>query len=67
MLLDAWTHGPFVFVSSLDVYGAPQQIPIGEDHPLVENAGGYDQGDLTGYAYGKVLCELTEPPHLRWQ
>jgi nucleoside-diphosphate-sugar epimerase len=56
-LLDAWTHGSFVFVSSLDVYGAPQQIPIGEDHPLVESAGSYDQGDLTGYAYGKVLCE----------
>lgn len=57
VLLDAWTHGPFVFVSSLDVYGAPQQIPIGEDHPLVESAASYDQGDLTGYAYGKVLCE----------
>lgn len=44
-------------MSSLDVYGAPQQIPIAEDHPLVESAGSYDQGDLTGYAYGKVLCE----------
>jgi nucleoside-diphosphate-sugar epimerase len=49
--------GPFVFISSLDVYGAPQQIPIAEDHPLVESAGSYDQGEITGYAYGKVLCE----------
>ena len=23
----------------------------------MESAGSYDQGELTGYAYGKVLCE----------
>ncbi len=30
---------PFVFISSLDVYGHSQQIPVTEEHPLVESAG----------------------------
>lgn len=57
VLLDSWGDDPFVFISSLDVYGAPQQIPVTVEHPLVERAGGYEQGEITGYAYGKVLCE----------
>jgi nucleoside-diphosphate-sugar epimerase len=56
-LLAAWQEGAFVFISSLDVYGNPQFVPVTEDHPLVASAEEYDQGGLTGYAYGKVCCE----------
>ena len=48
-LLDSWDRGPFIFVSSLDVYGYAQFTPITEEHPRDE---GY--GD---YAYGKIVCE----------
>jgi len=48
-LLDGWGNGPFIFISSLDVYGYAQFVPITEEHPLNE---GY--GD---YAYGKIVCE----------
>ncbi|MDJ0704645.1 MAG: NAD(P)-dependent oxidoreductase [Leptolyngbyaceae cyanobacterium MO_188.B28] len=48
-LLDAWKEGPFVFVSSVDVYGAPLYLPLDEIHPL--NSTGTDYGD------GKVRCE----------
>jgi nucleoside-diphosphate-sugar epimerase len=48
-LLAAWTSGPFVFLSSLDVYGFAGPGPTGEDAPLDE---GYSD-----YARGKVACE----------
>jgi nucleoside-diphosphate-sugar epimerase len=53
-LLDGWRHGPFVFFSSLDVYGLSQAPLITEDEPLDET--------YTDYATGKVLSErlLTE-------
>ena len=48
-LLDAWRAGPFLFVSSLDVYGVVEGGPIGEEHPLSDHLG--------EYARGKIVCE----------
>jgi len=47
-LLAGWTRGPFVFISSLDVYGLASGS-ITESSPLSESYG--------DYALGKVLCE----------
>ncbi|MCB0108977.1 MAG: NAD(P)-dependent oxidoreductase [Caldilineaceae bacterium] len=49
VLLDNWRQGPFVFISSLDVYGLTEENPIDEARPLRE-----DYGD---YGRGKVLAE----------
>ena len=48
-LLDAWRAGPFLFISSLDVYGVVEGGPIGEEHPLADHLG--------EYARGKIVCE----------
>ena len=48
-LLDGWRAGPFVFVSSLDVYGFVGDAPVTEEHPLSETYGDYGRG--------KVICE----------
>jgi len=48
-LLDGWQDGPFVLISSVDVYGAPEYLPLDEDHPL--NSTG------TNYGINKVRCE----------
>jgi nucleoside-diphosphate-sugar epimerase len=51
-LLDGWRQGPFVFISSLDVYGLPRAEiaeAITEDAPLSES--------FNDYASGKVACE----------
>jgi len=48
-LLDAWDEGAFVFISSVDVYGHAQYVPIDEDHPLDET--------YSGYGWGKVRCK----------
>lgn len=48
-LLAGWEAGPFVFVSSLDVYGFAGPGPVTEDTPLRE--------DFTDYGRGKVVCE----------
>ena len=48
-LLDGWHAGPFVFVSSLDVYGFVGAAPVTEDQPLSETYGDYGRG--------KVICE----------
>lgn len=48
-LLDGWQHGPFVFLSSLDVYGYSTAPLIGEDTPLDETH--------NDYARGKIVCE----------
>jgi nucleoside-diphosphate-sugar epimerase len=48
-LLAGWRSGPFVFVSSLDVYGFAGPAPITEDTPVTEA--------YTDYARGKVVCE----------
>lgn len=48
-LLSAWEAGPFVFISSLDVYGFVAGDPVTEDEPLSETYG--------DYGYGKVVCE----------
>lgn len=47
-LLDTWDQGAFVFISSVDVYGYAQWVPVTEDHPL--NA-------YSDYGHGKVRCE----------
>ncbi|HEY0733287.1 MAG TPA: NAD(P)-dependent oxidoreductase [Herpetosiphonaceae bacterium] len=47
-LLDAWAAGPFVFISSVDVYGYATDRPIVEDTPL---------RPYSPYGEGKVRCE----------
>jgi nucleoside-diphosphate-sugar epimerase len=48
-LLAGWQTGPFVFISSLDVYGFAGPNPVTEDTPLSET--------YTDYGRGKVICE----------
>lgn len=48
-LLAGWHAGPFVFLSSLDVYGGAGPELITEDTPTTES--------YTDYARGKVICE----------
>jgi len=48
-LLAGWHGGPFVFISSLDVYGFAGPELITEDTPL--------SGSYTDYSLGKVTCE----------
>lgn len=48
-LLAGWPCGPFVFISSLDVYGFAGAGVITEDTPVTES--------YTDYARGKVICE----------
>ncbi len=48
-LLDSWQDGPFVLISSVDVYGTPEYLPLDENHPL--NSTG------TNYGRNKVQCE----------
>lgn len=47
-LPDAWESGPFVFISSVDVYGYATDRPITEDTPL---------NPYSDYGAGKVRCE----------
>jgi amino acid adenylation domain-containing protein len=47
-LLSAWRGGPFVFISSTDVYGACSSGPVAEDGQLAGS---------TPYALGKIRCE----------
>lgn len=47
-LLDRWGDGPFVYISSTDVYGPLQVIPANEDHPLAPS---------NWYGFGKLVCE----------
>jgi nucleoside-diphosphate-sugar epimerase len=48
ILLESWNRGPFVFISSVDVYGYPQTTPINEHHPL---------NPFSSYGNGKLECE----------
>ncbi|MFN8488815.1 MAG: NAD(P)-dependent oxidoreductase [Caldilineaceae bacterium] len=48
-LLDQWRDGPFIFISSLDVYGFAQFVPMTEAHPLNDA--------YSDYAKGKIICE----------
>ena len=48
-LLASWQAGPFVYMSSLDVYGLAGPGLITEDTPLSES--------YNDYATGKVVCE----------
>ncbi|MEV0177214.1 amino acid adenylation domain-containing protein [Streptomyces sp. NPDC050803] len=48
-LVRAWDQGPFIFVSSTDVYGVPASPPAGEDHPL--------DASYSAYAAAKIRCE----------
>jgi nucleoside-diphosphate-sugar epimerase len=47
-LLAAWDRGPFVFISSVSVYGYSRWVPTTEDHPLDETS---------DYGLGKIACE----------
>jgi nucleoside-diphosphate-sugar epimerase len=48
-LLDGWQDGPFVFFSSLDVYGLSPAPLISEETPLAT--------DYNDYAHGKMVSE----------
>jgi nucleoside-diphosphate-sugar epimerase len=48
-LLGQWDTGPFVFISSTDVYGYAQELPVTEAHPL--------DPAYSSYGGGKVSCE----------
>lgn len=48
-LLDAWERGPFVFISSIEVYGLAQVLPVDEGHPRAP--------DYSGYAWAKIASE----------
>lgn len=50
VLLKNWGRGPFVFISSIDVYGSPQVTDmIEETHAL--------SARMNAYARGKIACE----------
>jgi len=50
VLLKNWENGPFVFISSLDVYGThPKSAIVDETHPL--------SGERNPYSAGKISCE----------
>ncbi|MFJ9776374.1 condensation domain-containing protein [Kitasatospora sp. NPDC101157] len=48
-LLDGWTGGPFVFVSSIDAYGRPAGTEVAE--------GGPSGAPVTAYGQAKLDCE----------
>lgn len=48
-LLEQWSNGVFVFISSTDVYGYSKAIPVTEEHPLDPH--------YSSYGGGKVRCE----------
>jgi nucleoside-diphosphate-sugar epimerase len=48
-LLEGWQEGPFIFFSSLDVYGLSTAPFITEEEPLDES--------YNDYARGKIVCE----------
>jgi nucleoside-diphosphate-sugar epimerase len=48
-LLESWQDGPFIFISSVDVYGYPKTFPVTESHPL--------DPTYSYYAQGKIACE----------
>jgi nucleoside-diphosphate-sugar epimerase len=48
-LLESWQDGPFIFISSVDVYGLPKTIPLTESHSL--------DPTHSYYAQGKIACE----------
>jgi nucleoside-diphosphate-sugar epimerase len=47
-LLENWGEGSFVYISSVDVYGYPNWVPVTETHPLQPTS---------SYGQGKVVCE----------
>ncbi|MDY6967912.1 MAG: NAD(P)-dependent oxidoreductase [Spirochaetota bacterium] len=49
-LLEIWNKGPFIFISSTDVYGPLRKIPADEEHPLMPS---------NWYGFGKSICEQT--------
>lgn len=70
-LLDAWQAGPFVFISSVDVYGYVEHTPITEDTPLKPYSA-YGQGkvrceamlEAAGAAKGNLNFSILRPPHI---
>ena len=47
-LMEIWNKGPFIFISSTDVYGPLRKIPAHEEHPLMPS---------NWYGFGKSICE----------
>jgi len=48
-LLLTWEKGPFVYISSIDVYGLPTEKDVDENYSL--------SGSLNAYSEGKIACE----------
>lgn len=58
-LIALWEEGPFIYISSCDVYGLPKWTPTTEDHPLDET--------YTPYAGAKIRCETMLRDHAEKQ
>ena len=54
-LLHGWAEGPFVYVSSLDVYGYATAVPVTENTPL--------DASFSEYGRGKLACERMLQEH----
>jgi nucleoside-diphosphate-sugar epimerase len=71
ILLESWNRGPFVFISSVDVYGAPKTTPINEHHPLNADSA-YGQAKVkceqllenTANIKGRTDFSILRPPHI---
>jgi nucleoside-diphosphate-sugar epimerase len=71
-LLEVWGEGAFVFISSVDVYGYPQYLPVDERHPLDETYSGYGRGKVrcegllreAAQARGRDDFAILRPPHI---
>jgi nucleoside-diphosphate-sugar epimerase len=71
ILIEGWDRGPFVFISSVDVYGYPQTTPINEHHPL-NTASAYGQAKVkceqllenTANIKGRTDFSILRPPHI---
>ncbi len=59
-LIELWDEGPFIYISSCDVYGLPKWNPISEDHPL-------DETYSPGYGRAKIRCETMMREHAETQ
>jgi nucleoside-diphosphate-sugar epimerase len=72
VLLEAWDEGPFVFISSVDVYGYPKWVAVTEDHPLDESYSDYGRAKIRSEnmltslarARGRHDFSILRPPHI---
>ncbi len=71
VLLDAWDEGPFLFISSVDVYGLVDEVPVTEEHAL-NGHWPYAQGKIrneqllieAARAQGRSDWSILRPPNI---